>query len=69
MNKKVLVSIFLSLISFAACQTCDQSVLDIMLVVDSSGSIGTYDFDLAKSAVVEMINQLNTIGPQDKSQH
>ena len=64
MNKNVLVSILLSLISFAACQTCEQRFLDIMLVVDSSGSVGAANFTLAKSALVEMINQLNTIGPQ-----
>jgi hypothetical protein len=64
MNKKVLVSVLLSLISFVACQTCDQRVLDVVLIVDSSASIGLSNFTLAKSAVVEMINQLNTIGPQ-----
>jgi uncharacterized protein YegL len=62
MNKNVLVSILFSLISFAACQTCGQIVLDIVLVVDSSDSIGAANFTLAKSALVEMINQLNTIG-------
>jgi uncharacterized protein YegL len=64
MNMKVLVSFLLSLISFGACQKCDQSVLDVFLVVDSSSSIGAANFDLAKSAVVEMINQLNIIGSQ-----
>jgi uncharacterized protein YegL len=64
MNKNVLVSILLCLISFAACQTCEQRVLDLFLVVDSSGSIGSTVFPLAKSAVVEMINKLNIIGPQ-----
>jgi len=63
----VLILILLSLVSFAACQqseTCTQRVLDVFLVVDSSGSIGQHNFTLAKSAVVEMINQLNTIGPK-----
>ena len=54
---QVLVSLLLSLISFAACQTCDQSVLDVFLVVDSSGSIGAANFALAKSAIAEMISQ------------
>jgi uncharacterized protein YegL len=62
MNKKILVSILLSLISFAACQTCGQAVLEIMLVVDSSGSMGTSAFALEKNAVVQMINLLNNTG-------
>ncbi len=61
---KVLVSVLLSLISFAACQTCDKSILDISLVIDSSASIGAANFALEKSAVAEMIKQLNTNGPQ-----
>ncbi len=62
MNKKILVSILLCLISFAACQICDQIVLDIVLVVCSSGSMGASNFALEKNAVVEMINRLNTNG-------
>jgi Mg-chelatase subunit ChlD len=64
MNMKVLILILLSLISLATCQTCDQSVLDMFIVIDSSGSIGAADFALAKSSVVDMINKLNIIGPQ-----
>jgi hypothetical protein len=60
MNKNVLVLILLSLIY----ETYGQTVLDMMLVVDSSRSMGEYNFVLAKKSVVEIINQLNTIGPQ-----
>ena len=52
------------MISFTACQNCDASVIDIFLIVDSSGSIGAANFTLAKSAIAEMISQLNIIGPK-----
>lgn len=42
--------------------TCLQSSLDIVMVLDASGSVGATNFELAKNACVKMSENLN-IGP------
>jgi hypothetical protein len=57
------MKILLVLFSIFGCYlACDQLVLDIILVLDASGSIGLSNYNTAKDALIKMVNNLN-IGP------
>ena len=62
MNFKLLL--VFSIIYFVKSQTpsCLQSSLDIVMVIDSSGSVGSQNFQKAKDACAKMAENLN-IGP------
>jgi hypothetical protein len=64
MNLKLIVFFFgiLCLTKHSLSQLCAQVALDLVLAIDSSGSIGASNFNIAKSALVSMIDKLN-IGP------
>ncbi|CAF0820290.1 unnamed protein product [Brachionus calyciflorus] len=57
------VLIFLNFLLFSLIESqpkdCEQRVLDIVLVVDSSGSIGASNFQLARDALAKMVNDLD----------
>ncbi len=59
---KLFLAIVFSLIPFSQCQSCQTSVLDMVLAIDASGSIGSTYYEMAKTAVEKMIDNLN-IGP------
>lgn len=42
---------------------CPQSVLSIVMIVDASGSVGLKDFNLAKDAMIYMVEQMD-VGPK-----
>lgn len=41
---------------------CQKSILDIVLAIDSSASIGSSNFEIAKNAIHKFVSNLN-IGP------
>ena len=59
MNCQLISVILLALISLSTSQTCDKSILDIMLVIDASGSIGLDNYNLAKDAIINLIQNFN----------
>ena len=64
MNLKLIVFFFgiICLTKHSLSQLCDQAKLDLVFAIDSSGSIGANNFNIAKSALVSMIDNL-IIGP------
>ena len=64
MNLKLIIFTVLCCLAYqAVSQTCSQSVLDLVLVIDSSGSIGEDYFEMARDALVQMVGNLN-VGPR-----
>ena len=59
---KLFILVIFCLTVKSICQICSQNVLDLVLAIDSSASIGINNFALAKKALVSMIDSLN-IGP------
>ena len=56
MNLKLIIFTVLCCLAYqAVSQTCSQSVLDLVLVIDSSGSIGEDYFEMARDALVQMV--------------
>ena len=62
MHLQLAIALLFGLTSLARCQTCQTHVLDIVLIIDASGSIGIDNYNLALNATASMIDNLN-IGP------
>ena len=41
------------------CNKCSQTKLDLLLVLDESGSVGQANFNLMKQASIDLVQQLN----------
>lgn len=56
------ITLFFLIASFqliAQNQACDQEILNIVMILDASGSIGLADFQKAKDATIDMVQQMN----------
>lgn len=51
-------------ISNSQISDCQKSILDLVIAIDSSSSIGAANFNLAKDAIYKLVSNLN-IGPSN----